>query len=640
MAQNPFRLRASEQATGEDQFLSLVGPHVLDMLPADRLWDRLVIIESAPGAGKTTILRLFTPASLGSLQRLSDQDAYRQLFELLNSLGVMTSQGPAVAGVLVNCREQYSTIQDLPVDQPTQLRWFFGLLDARIALLALRSILGLHGLSYPADVTRLEVRPNESDTLLFEPFNGSQLYEKSSEAERFLTHSLNSLVGASNISSYLLNGLQTLRLLSASNLLLDGFPVSQRMLFMFDDVHELAYEQREALRRDLEKRDLSVGRWIARRSQALEPAELLNFARTEGRDFEQVQIEKWAQGSKRTGKRFSDLLDEIGNRRALRSQIDVESLDSCLMTDFTSRELAHAAEVRDETKEQVIKFAKGQRTFSDWIENETEAIEKIFNPFDAAVRWRKLLIMMEYQLGKSQLSLDLPLPVAQLENRGSSAIATAAELFLAKDHRLPFYYGTKRIKQLSSWNIEQYLRLAGDLFEQVLASISASRNKVNQLSATQQDSLLRGISRDRLAALPKEVPFGADVQRLVEAIGRYCQEQTHRPTAPYAPGMTGVGISKPEAERLKDASESTESSPLNRLARVITSAVANNVLEVRPDVNVKGGTWTIFHLNRLYCPAFDLPLGYSGYRQNVGVNELTSWVASGFQNQPPLRFEL
>lgn len=640
MAQNPFRLRASEQATREDQFLSLVGPHVLDMLPADQLWDRLVIFESAPGAGKTTILRLFTPASLGSLQRLSDQDAYRQLFERLKTLGVMTSQGPAVAGVLVNCREQYATIQDLPVDQPTQLRWFFGLLDARITLLALRSILTLHGLSYPGDVARLEVRPNESATIFLDQLNGSQLYERASETERFLTHSLNSLVGASNVSSHLLNGLQTLRLLSASDLLLDGSPISERILFMFDDVHELSDEQREALRRDLESRDLAVGRWIARRSQAQEPGELLNFARTEGRDFEHVQIEKWAQGNRRTGKRFFDLLDEIGNRRALKSQIDAESLDSCLMPDFTNRELTHAAEVRDETKRQVIDFAKGQLRFSDWIENETGAIEKILNPFEAAVRWRKLLIMMEYQLGKSQLSLDLPLPVVQLENRGSSAITTAAELFLAKDHRLPFYHGTRRIKQLSSWNIEQFLRIAGDLFEQVLASVSASRNRVNQLSATQQDSLLRAISRDRVAALPKEVPFGVDVQRLVESIGKYCQDQTHRATAPYAPGMTGVGISKSEAERLRNASDLAGDSPSNRLSRVIASAVANNVLEVRSDVNVKGGTWTVFHLNRLYCPAFDLPLGYGGYRENVGLTELNSWVASGFQNQPALRFEL
>ena len=640
MAENPFRLRASEQATRDDQFLSLVGAHVLDILPVDQLWDRLVIIESAPGAGKTTILRLFTPTSLSSLRRLGDQDAYRQLFERLKSLGVLTSQGPAVAGVLVNCREQYATIQDLPIDQPTQLRWFFGLLNARITLLTLRTVLTLHGLSYPAEVGRLEARPNERATTLSEPISGSELYNLASDSERILSNSLNSLVGVNNVSSYLSNGLQTPRLLSTSDLFLDGTPLSERILLMFDDVHELAYEQRKALRRDLEQRDLAVGRWIAQRSQALDPVEPLNFARTEGRDFEQVQIEKWAQGSKRTGARFFDLLDEIGNKRALKSQIDVENLESCLMTEFSGKELVRASEVKDEIRTRVVEFAKGQRRFKDWIENESEAIARINNPFEAAIRWRRLLVMMEYQLGKSQLSLDLPLPVEELENRSSSGITTAAELFLAKEHRLPFYFGSRRIKQLSSWNIEQFLRIAGDLFEQVLASISVSRNRVNQLSPTQQDSLIRAISRERLNALPKEVPFGVDVQRLIEAIGRYCQEQTHRPTAPYAPGMTGVGISKPEAEKLRNASDSTKGASLNRLSRAISSAIANNVLEVRPDVNVKGGTWTVFHLNRIYCPAFDLPLNYSGYKQNVGIDELTLWISAGYPSRPTLRLEL
>ena len=640
MAQNPFRMRASEQATSDDQFLSLVGPHVLEILPPDQLWDRLVIIESAPGAGKTTILRLFTPNSLRSLQRLSDQEAYRPLSERLERLGVLTSNGPTVTGVLVNCREQYATIQDLPIDRPTQLRWFFGLLNARVTLLSLRSISTLHGLTYPGEVGRLEARPNEKSTAVSGPINGTELYDLASNTERILTDSLNSLVGVSNVSAYLLNGLQALRLLSTSDFFLDESPLGERLLVMFDDVHELASEQRDALHRDLEQRDLAVGRWLAQRSQALEPVQLLTSARTKGRDFAEVRIEEWAQGSKRSGRKFFDLLDEIGNRRTVRAQVNVESLDSCLMTDLTGHELERAAGVIDNIKAQVRRLAKGQQRFNEWIANETGAIGEISNPFDAAVRWRKLLIMMEYQLGKSQLLLDIPLPVAQLDNRSPSAITTAAELFLAKEHHLPFYYGARRIKQLSSWNIEQFLRVAGDLFEQVLASLTVSRNRTSQLSATQQDSLLRRISRERLFALPKEVPFGVDVQRLVEAIGRFCQEQTHRPTAPYAPGMTGVGISKSEAERLRSASGSILDSSLNRLSRVIGSAIANNVLEVRPDVNVKGGTWTVFHLNRLYCPAFDLPLGYSGYKQNVGVDELLSWVTHGYRTQQIMRFDL
>lgn len=640
MSQNPFRLRASEQATSDD-FLSLVGPLVLDMLPKDELWDRLVIIESAPGAGKTTILRLFTPTSLRSIGRLGSQRAYRPLFDRLKGLNVLASHGPTVCGVLINCREQYATIQDLPTDAPLQIRWFFGLLDARITLLTLRSILALHGLSYPGDAFRVEVRPNDRATVATDAMTGSQLYDRASEAERVLTDSLNSLVGPRNVSSYLSNGLQVPRLLSNSDVFLDGARIPERILLMFDDVHELASEQRHALRRDLEQRDLAVARWIAQRSQAVEPVELLSFARTEGRDFEQVQIEEWAQGTRGRGERFFDLLDEIGSRRAQRAQIGVENLESCLWNSLSTRqELNRAEEARDSAKEQALVLGKGWRQFSEWITKETDAVEETPSPFEAARRWRRLAILIERETRRRQLAFDIPLPSSQLEERDSSDIQTAAELFLAKEYRLPFYYGIKRIRQLSSWNIEQFLRVAGDLFEQILASVTLSRGSTARLTATQQDALVRSVSQRRLSTLPREVPFGSDVQKLISAIGTFCQEETYRPTAPYAPGVTGVGISTSDAERLRQAAQSSGDPPLHRLSAVIASAVANNVLEVRSDVKVKGGKWTVFHLNRLYCPVFGLPLEYSGFRERVGIDQLASWATHGFESQRTARLGL
>jgi hypothetical protein len=625
----------------DDQFLSLIGPMVLDMLPKDQLWDRLVVIESAPGAGKTTILRLFTPTSLRLLERLGRQEAYRPLYDRLKQLEILTPHGPTVIGVLINCREQYATIQDLPFDSPMQIRWFFGLLDARITLLTLRSILSLQGLSYPDDVVRIEFRPNDRATVPALPITGSQLYEKASEAEKVLTDSLNSLVGARNISAYTLNNLQTPKSFSTSDIYLDAVRLPQRLLFMFDDVHELAHEQRRALRRELEQRDLAVARWIAQRSQAVEPVELLNFAKTEGRDFAYVPIEEWARGARGRGGRFFDLLDEIGNRRAQRAQIGVESFESCLSNLLGASHLfERGKDARDKAKEQALSLASGRQQFSEWVDKETSAAEETLNPFEAALRWRKLAIMIERQARKQQLRLDIPLPSSQLEERETSDIQTAAELFLAKEHRLPFYYGMKRIRQLSSWNIEQFLRVAGDLFEQILVSATLSRSSNSQLTAAQQDTLLRTVSQRRLSALPREVPYGADVQKLVRAIGAFCQEETYRPTAPYAPGVTGVGISTADGDRLREAAESVGDGSLQRLSRAISSAIANNVLEVRPDVNVKGGTWTVFYLNRLYCPVFELPLEYSGFRERITLDDLVAWLTQGFQSQRPARLGL
>ena len=633
MAQNPFRLRASEQATIEDQFLSLVGPDVLDLLPRDQLWDRLLIIESAPGAGKTTILRLFTPASLRLVDRLKEQDAYRRLAEQLTDIGALTDTGPAVVGILVSCREQYATIQDLPIDEHVQSRWFFGLLDARITLLTLRSILALYGLSYPRDAHRVEFRPNDNATVVVEPINGAQLYEKASRAEINLTDSLNSLMGVTDVSTDLSSGLQLPSTLHTSDIFVDGARLTQRILLMFDDVHELTLEQRQALRRDLERRELTIARWLAQRSEAVESTEQLAFARTEGRDYSEIRIEEWARTARR-GQRYLSLLDEISNRRILRAQVGVENLESCLMTTLsTDRELERARQARTDAKQQAIDGVNGQQKFDEWVQGTIDADLTTSDSLQAAIEWRKLSITMGQRVAKSQLPLDIPLSVSELQDRDSASMRTAAELFIAKEHRLPFYYGIKRIRQLSSWNIEQFLRVAGDLFEQVLASVTLSRGSVSQLTATQQDTLIRAVSRHRLDVLPKEVPYGGDVRRLVTAIGEFCQLETYRPNAPYAPGVTGVGISESDVTRLREAAESPKQIPLQRLSRVLASAIANNVLEVRPNVNVKGGVWTVFFLNRLYCPEFELPLEYSGYKERVGIDQLALWTASGLESR-------
>ena len=52
-------------------------------------------------------------------------------------------------------------------------------------------------------------------------------------------------------------------------------------------------------------------------------------------------------------------------------------------------------------------------------------------------------------------------------------------------------------------------------------------------------------------------------------------------------------------------------------------------------MKVKGGVWTVFFLNRLYCPEFDLPLEYGGYKERVGIDRLALWTASGLESQTP-----
>ncbi len=75
---NPFRLRASEAIESDTTFLKLFGPGMLDLLPSGQhLWDKPQVFRSAPGAGKSSLLRLFTPTVLLTLHAFRRNDEQR-----------------------------------------------------------------------------------------------------------------------------------------------------------------------------------------------------------------------------------------------------------------------------------------------------------------------------------------------------------------------------------------------------------------------------------------------------------------------------------------------------------------------------------------------------------------------------------
>ena len=96
---NPFRLRASEAIESDVTFLKLFGPGMLDLIDSDApVWDKPRTFRSAPGAGKTSLLRLFTPTVLMGLHSFRRNDELKELFERMRSLGVVGEEGVGSSG--------------------------------------------------------------------------------------------------------------------------------------------------------------------------------------------------------------------------------------------------------------------------------------------------------------------------------------------------------------------------------------------------------------------------------------------------------------------------------------------------------------------------------------------------------------
>ncbi len=141
---NPFRIRASENIVSDSTFLRLFGHGALDLLPKDGLWDRVQIFRSAPGGGKTSMFRIFTPSSLLTLYSSRASEDYKDLYLRLRDLDVISENGPQVLGIPLSCARNYAALEDLSFDRGQKDRLFYSLINARIVLAALKGALSLN----------------------------------------------------------------------------------------------------------------------------------------------------------------------------------------------------------------------------------------------------------------------------------------------------------------------------------------------------------------------------------------------------------------------------------------------------------------------------------------------------------------
>ena len=291
--QNPFRARASEQERDLFAFLRNFGAGMLDLLP-ETLWDRPLVIRSAPGGGKTSLMRLFTIESLRLVhERRADLEP---LANRLSEIGVLNLEGPQRLGVQLGLDRDYRALLDIGLPSEAAGRLFFRLLDARISVAIIRAALAAVGLNFPADVGRVRFAPADGNEEAVDAArriggpDGPGVLEAAHRTEAELLELLDSLLPVR--SDEFARGhadLYSLRLLTNSTILVDGAPLALKPLVMFDDGHELAPAQRTALLERLLNRELTLARWYSERFEALTPQELLE-GDIEGRDYELVEI--------------------------------------------------------------------------------------------------------------------------------------------------------------------------------------------------------------------------------------------------------------------------------------------------------------------------------------------------------------
>lgn len=616
---NPFRVRDSERQRDHGVFVRTFGPHALDALPPGP-WQKLLVIRSAPGAGKTSLMRLFTADSLRVASGLSERAD--PIKTRLRDMGVITPAGPALLGLYLNLDSDYRALLDLRVEPEVSQRLLFRLIDARLAIELVRASLTLVGLSYPEDAARLTIEPDgqEAEGALAKLGGrvGHEIVAAAAHAESDLLDVLDVLTADEQTMPSGHHRLYSLQALSGATISIDGRSLSPRVLVMFDDGHTLDSTQRHALLDQLRARNLRLERWYAERTEALTPEDLLG-AGVADRDYEEVVLEEvFGRG----GPRFRAMVIEIANRRAATVLGRITDLTS-RFTDLIeiSPDAAIAGQDDDilaQARSIVRRQASDEPRYTAWLEGLDE-----YRGRDGLSRLMELdvLICRDRERAQGELFEEILAP-GMISERGSSNLREAALLRFALSRRLPYYYGTDTLIKLGSTNIEQSLNLCGDLFAEISLSISVGRDP--RLDSAKQHRVLGAASDSYYKAVGVGVPSGQLVQTLIDGVARISAVEAAKPRIPYPPGVTGTALSMRDASILMEPARRKRIPGADLLYTALSSAVAYNVVSVDKDYSVKRSRYMVIYLNRLLCPRFGMPLGYGAFREKT-LREIASW---------------
>jgi hypothetical protein len=629
---NPFRSRTSEQVAqqGLDRYLRTFGPDALDLLP-DELWERPLIIRSAPGAGKTSLLRAVSADALRVLALR--RSAYEDLVRQLQAIGALDAAGrPAVLGFRVPLVRDYRGIVDLENDPAAAQRTFLRLLDARVIAAfcdAIEDLVSVDEGSALDAMTIVADRDGESALQRLGGTGARDLRRWARQTEQEILDRLDAVLPRDDQ----LDGhaaLYSLRALSGARLLVDGEPTGLRPLLLFDDGQELAGAQRRLLLDAFHDRELRLARWYTERYSAMEPEDLVGDGEPR-RNSVPVWLEREAErlgASTRRGTRtrqFEKLLADIAGKRANRLLHEygnedlqfTELLDVDEGDELIARAERAIATIRGRLIAQIADSDRYNRWFAD-----ADAL----GPLDSARRWRELEIVIARDRDRQELGLfELELTDDERKERSGAAIREAADLWLRREFGLPFYWGSRRLAKLAAENIEQYLNLSADLFDEMLAGITLRRGA--RVSRLRQDAALTAACDQFWADIPDRRIGGRAIQQLLRHIAKLCRADTYRAKAPYAPGVTGTALSMRDRARLLDPDVRARMPGAQALFEALHGAIGHNLLRAHKDRSVKNDRWMVLYLNRLTCVRYGLPLGYGGFRERA-LEEMCQWMLS------------
>lgn len=628
---NAFKIRAADAPIMETaQFLQLYCPLLLDQLQRDDLFvSKVIVVRGSPGSGKSSLLRLFETDTLLAVHARKSQPSDQDLVERLGELGILSERGPKLVGIYIQCDSSLRDIANLTPEQST-LRLFNTLLDTRIVVSFLRGVrrLAAAGCLNLPDLCVLDpLPPGDTPPSVFsEARTFDQMEELCTNVERDFGMLLNSFPGDPLPSSIQPHA----RVYSLAYLALQmqkNVALSELMpVVMLDDVQELYPDQRKHLKDEFIRR-AAVPRWLAVRTQVFGLEELISLEGAEqGREYREIPLDEIFQERPAVFAKFSaNVVHRRLQATEFLQQVTVSDFKDLLRSPDEKVPSDQASKALGAMVKRVSELNVGP-TFVDKLQQALEISGKAAPTFNELQDLEKSLILIERQANRGQVSL---FPELEIPETTDGKTGEAAELFITKRLRWPYYFGFNALTSVASGNVEQLLSTAAVIVDRMIYRAELDRDKA--MSSREQEEILRRSAEEYYGGLEEKHRRGSAIKQFIDNLGLFSGEVTYRPNAPIAPGVNGFGLARQE---LLAAVSGTKKGPDYRVFReVLTSAVAGNVLSVRNTKQGQAGSEKIvFYLNRLLCVKFRLPLNYGSW-QHLPVDTLTRMM----QEPVPLR---
>jgi hypothetical protein len=622
---NPFKKRRTELITDRRTLLSLVSPvPIEEFFRVDKaeLIEKLAMVVGTPGCGKTTVAQVVEFESLSMLCQTTSTPINKDLVDVLTMNGFIKDGLPAVLGHRLAMTTNFRDIWELPYSEQTRTALLRAFVQSKAVLGWFRQ---LEEMGIGTDDIEIVMGANSESVAEVTGANDSKAFRQyARDIELAIFRVVTSLVPPDEqemAKGFLNTSYDVFEVLTAIRVgkwpaPLEAPAASLRPMMVIDDAHELHPTQFLQLRDWLKSKAIGVSRWLMCRPDVVSaddyrdaltkdavPEEDMTPGSTRGRDY----LLKLMQLGPSKEKRFKLIAVDIGNRYiagipefARRGLRDLRPMLGQGVNSMPEGQIKLL-------QEQIDKLARDSHFSSSLVATLRARVPTTARPDEALAALRILMHRERNRTPQLGLLPDDSVrdePVTDERMAGSSLIE-GARIQLMNQFDRPYYYGVDKLISASNANIEQFIRLAGGLVDEVLARVT--REKSADLTPKAQHAAL--VSQATQAMNEWDFPYNAVVRELVKKIANRCLERTMRPNAPLDDGANAIGIPQEEMEKVLKRSE--------RLARVLHFAFAYKALVFVPQYNCKGKVWCLLELGALPSMANGLTLHRGGFIEDT-----------------------